>query len=140
MSGELKDLFMKYFPDINICILLVNNFKIGSFFRYKDILPSHMRPSLVCKFCCARCASAYVGMTARNFYARVGEHRGRSYRTGHSLPHPPHSALRTHAEQCNVLVPDTDLKVLAYSSGASDLRILESLYIFKREAQFKCCL
>ena len=41
--------------------------------------------------------------------------------------------MRTHAEQCNVPVSDTDFKVLAYSSGASDLRIMESLYIFKEK-------
>jgi hypothetical protein len=93
-----------------------------------------MRSSLVYKFSCARCASAYVGMATRNLYTRVAEHRSRSYiRFGQLLSYPPHLAVRTHAEQCNVTLSDTDFKVLVYSSGASDLRILESLYIFKEK-------
>ena len=133
MSRELKLLFSKYFANVNLRVILVNNFKIGSFFRYKDTLPMHMRASLVYKYSCARCASAYVGMTSRNLYSRVAEHRGRSCRTGHLLSRPPHSAVRAHAEQCDVPISDSDFKVLASSSGVSDLRILESLYIFKQK-------
>jgi hypothetical protein len=71
-------------------------------------------------------------MTSHNLYSRVAEHRGRSCRTGNLLSRPPHLAVRAHAEQCHVPVSDSDFKVLAYSSGVSDLRILESLYIFKQ--------
>jgi hypothetical protein len=39
MSRELKILFNRYFPNVNHHILLVNNFTIGSFFMYKDVLP-----------------------------------------------------------------------------------------------------
>jgi hypothetical protein len=133
MSRELKGLFAKYLPDVNLHVLLVNNFRIGSFFRYKDTLPVLMRSSLVYRYSCAQCASAYVGMTARNFYTRLAEHKGRSYRTGNLLAHPPHSAVRGHAEQCNTSVSDSDFKILAFASGVSDLRILESLYIFKQK-------
>jgi hypothetical protein len=95
------------------------------------MLPVHMRSSLVYQFRCAQCASAYVGMTSRNLYSRIAEHKGRSCRTGQLLSRPPHSAVRTHAEQCDVPVSDSDFRVLASTSGTSDLRILESLYIFK---------
>jgi hypothetical protein len=82
MSRELKVLFNRYFPNVNLHIVLVNNFIIGSFFRCKDMLPVHMPSSLVYQYCCARCACAYVGMTSRNLYSRVSEHKGRSCRTG----------------------------------------------------------
>ena len=133
MAKELKDLFSKYLPNVNLHVLLVNNFKISSFFKYKDPLPVLMRSSLVYQYSCAQCASAYVGMTSRNFYTRLAEHRGRSYRTGNILAHPPHSAVRIHAEQCNVPVSNSDFRVLASTTGVSDLRILESLYIFKQK-------
>ena len=133
MSRELKILFMKYFPNINLHVLLVNNFKIGSFFRYKDVIPAPMRSNLVYEFSCARCASAYVGMTTRNFYIRVSEHRGRSYRSNLLLGKPPHSSVRLHAEQCDVAVSESDFRILGSTSGCSDLRILESLHIFKRK-------
>jgi hypothetical protein len=133
MARELKVLFSKYVPNVNLQVVLVNNFKIGSFFKYKDTLPLFMRSSLVYRYSCAQCASAYVGMTSRNFYTRLAEHKGRSFRTGTLLAHPPHSAVRVHAEQCNVPVSDSDFRVLAFTTGVSDLRILESLYIFKQK-------
>jgi hypothetical protein len=63
---------------------------------------------LVYKFSSARCASAYVEMTACNFNIRVAEHRGMSYRTG-QLQLRLHSAVRTHAEQCNVPLLETQV-------------------------------
>ena len=42
-SGKLKDelctLIRKFYPHININVVLVNNFTIGSFFKYKDRIP-----------------------------------------------------------------------------------------------------
>jgi hypothetical protein len=102
MSRELKILIMKYFPNINLHVLLVNNFKVGSFFRYKDVIPARMRSNLVYEFSCVRCACAYVGMTSRNFYIRVSEHRGRSYRSNLPLSKPPHFSVHLHAEQFDV--------------------------------------
>jgi hypothetical protein len=45
-AKELKYLINKYLPNVNLQVILVNNFKIGSFFRYKDTLPLFMRSSL----------------------------------------------------------------------------------------------
>jgi hypothetical protein len=131
MSRELKVLFNRYSPNVKLHIVLVNSFKISSFFTYKDMLPVNMRSSLVYQFRCAQCASAYVGMTSRYLYSRVAEHKGRSCKSGQLLSRPPHTSMRTHAEQCGVLVSDSDLRVLASTSGTSDLRILKSLYIFE---------
>jgi hypothetical protein len=72
-------------------------------------------------------------MTSGNFYTRLAEHNGRSFRTGNLLAHPPHSAVRVRAEQCNVPVSDSDFRILASTTGVSDLLILESLYIFEQK-------
>ena len=82
MKSELSILLHKFFPYVDFHLILVNNFKIGSFFNFKDKLPLAMRSSLVCKFSCARCASEYVGSTIRTLHTRVAEHAGRSFRTG----------------------------------------------------------
>jgi hypothetical protein len=124
---------MKYFPNINLHVLLVNNFKTGSLFRYKGVIPARMRSNLVYEFRCARCAPAYVGMTSRNFYIQVSEHRRRSYRSNLPLSKPPHSSVRLHAEQCDVAVSESSFRILGSTSVCSDLRILESLHIFKQK-------
>ena len=90
-----------------------------------------MCASLVYKFCCARCASEYVGSTTRTLHTRVAEHAGRSFRTGSSLSVPPHSMVRIHSESCGVPVTLDDFRIIGSTSSAIDLRILESMHIFK---------
>ena len=63
---------------------------------------------------------------------RVAEHTGWSYRTGVRLAHPPHSAVREHAEGCDGVVLD-NFSILNSTSSLYDLRILESLHIFRHK-------
>ena len=64
---------------------------------------------------------------------RVTEHAGRSYRTGVRLAHPRHSAVREHSEGCDVGVVLDNFSIVNSTSSLLDLRILESLYIFRHK-------
>ena len=134
-SEKLKTKFLfllsKYFKNLDFNIVLVNSFKVGSFFSYKDRLPKAMCASLVYNFCCARCASEYVGSTIRTLHTRVDEHDGRSFRTSSILSVPPHSMVRTHSESCGFPVTLDDFCIIGSTSSAIDLHILESMHIFK---------
>ena len=90
-----------------------------------------LKLSLVYKFSCAQFASEYVGMTSRTLGTRVDEQVGVSYRTGARLNQPPHSAIRDHRDSCCTPFHTSNFKILANASCTSDLRILESLYIYK---------
>ena len=90
-----------------------------------------MCSSLVYKFSCVQCTSEYVGMTTRTLGNRVDEHKGVSFRTGVRLTTPTHSAVREHSESCGAAVDIYSFRVLSTSSYELDLRILESLFIFK---------
>ena len=57
LKARMTTFFNKYFQDIRFNIILVNNFRIGSFFHYKDKLPKSMQSSLIYKISCAQCAS-----------------------------------------------------------------------------------
>ena len=131
LKHELNVLLSKYFTEVNFRIVLTNNFRIGSFFHYKDPLPKAMQSSLVYKFSCSQCESEYVGSTIRNLYTRVGEHAGRSARTGAVLACPSQSSIRCHTNQCSTDVSIDSFQVLDTASSVIDLRILESLYIYK---------
>lgn len=132
LRDELLALLTKYFSDVKFKIVLVNNFRVGNLFHYKDVLPTAMRSSLVYSFCCAHCASIYVGSTVRILHSRVAEHRGRSSRTGARLTDPPHSLIRNHANTCSSApIKIEDFKILGNCNNVLDLRILESLYIHK---------
>ena len=129
---ELSTLFRKYFQDTSFHVIFVNPFIIGSIFSHKEKLPKEMRNSLVYKFSCAQCASEYIGSTSRLLASRVAEHSGRSLRTGRVLAHPSHSNIREHAESCGALVTLDHFTILDSCSSSKDLRILESLFIFKQ--------
>lgn len=86
---------------------------------------------MIYKFSCAECASEYVGSTIRPLYVSVAEHAGVSPRTGAPLASPPHSSIRDHMQSCKQPVNLDNFSIIGSSSGTVNLRILESLYIFK---------
>ena len=131
IRSELLVLLYRHFNDVRFNVVLVNKFTVGSFFNYKDKLPMPLKSSLVYKCTCAQCASEYVGMPARTLGTRGDEHVGVSYRTGAHLTQPPHSAIRDHRDSCDTPFDTSNLKILANTFCTSDLRILESLYIYK---------
>ena len=68
-------------------------------------------------------------MTSRNFYKRIAEHAGRSFRTNSLLSHPPHSAIRDHTFGCNSSISINQFKIIDSTSNQFDLKIIESLHI-----------
>ena len=104
---------------------------MGSFFKHKDVLPKEMRSSLIYKYSCVQCASEYIGSTTRLLASRVAEHSGRSLRTNRILARPSHSNIREHAQTCGTPITIDNFTILDSCSNTNDLRILESLYIFK---------
>jgi hypothetical protein len=132
LKQELSKIISKFFPEISLRVILVNNRTIGSLFHFKDVLPLGMRSSLIYNFSCAHCASQYVGSTHRALFVRVAEHAGRSYRTGRILGSPSHSSIRQHCNSsCDQIIDFSKFKIVDSCSINFDLRILEPLYIHK---------
>ena len=130
LKKELKSLLMKHFTDIDFKIIPINNFSIGSFFNYKDKLPKSMRSSIIYKFSCAQCASAYVGATTRALYMRMAEHSGTSYRTGIPLQNTINSSIRDHLHICpNSSINLDSFSIVGTSPNIADLFTLESIFI-----------
>ena len=127
---EFSKIISKYLPNVNVRMMLVNDFTIGSFFRYKDRLPPEMCSSLVYQFSCSTCSSRYVGSTNRNLYMRVREHSGRSYRTGERVANPVKSSIMDHAMVCDTKIDLDRFKILS-CSNKFNVRILETLFIFR---------
>ena len=132
LSMELTKLVSNYFYHINPKMVQVNNFRIGSFFKFKDALPKNLCSSVVYKYSCPQaCGSVYIGSTIRTLHTRVTEHRGVSNRTGMPLRCPSQSSPRAHSEQCSGDVVPGDFTIIGGNKNLTDLRILESLYILK---------
>ena len=132
-------LLTKYFFDIKFKIVLVNNFRVGSIFHYEDVLPAAMGSSFVYSYCCAHCASVYVGFTVPILHSRFAEHCSRRSRTGARLTDPPHSLIRNHAKACSSSpIKIEDFRILGNCNNVLDLKILESLYINKLKPVLNC--
>ena len=56
---------------------------------------------------------------------------GRSLRTNRILAHTSHSNIREHAHTCGTPITIDNFTILESCSNTNDLRILDSLYIFK---------
>ena len=129
---ELTNLIAEYFYHIQPNLVLTNNFRISSFFTYKDSLPISMRSSVIYRYCCPlNCGSVYVGSTYRTLRVRAAEHRGFSPRTGQPLQNPGHSSVRLHSERCSGDVSLSDFEIIDARKNVLELRILESLYIHR---------
>ena len=131
LKHDLCSLVTKFYPHIDMNIVLINKFTIGSFFKYKDPIPCASQSSVVYLFRCASCDASYVGSTIRSLHCRVEQHRGRSVRTGNWLAKPDPSSIRSHTENCGSDLTFDNFKIIGRERNAYFLRILESLHIFK---------
>ena len=64
---------------------------------------------------------------------RFYHHKGISHRTSRPLSNPQHSSPRIHCEQQNQPFSIKDFSIIATSNNSSELRTLESLYIYNRK-------
>ena len=131
MKKDLARLLSHFLPTKCFRLVLSNPFRIGNFFNHKDKLPCALRSSVIYKFCCPQCGSSYVGSTMRTLGQRIAEHRGVSYRTNRILTQPSHSAIRDHAFTCDARVHPSNFNIIGSAFNLLELRILESLHIFK---------
>ena len=61
----------------------------------------------------------------------MAEHLGMSVRTGLPLSKLPYSAIYDHREEKDHPINKKNFKIVGRSTNISNLRLLESLYIFK---------
>ena len=64
--------------------------RLGSFFRFNDILPLNVRSFLIYKCTCSSCNSA-VGKTKRHFLVHTFEHLGIPLSTGNNYTYNPNN-------------------------------------------------
>ena len=133
LRNTMSHLLSKHIPDVNFRFIFVNRNTIGSYFKYKDSIPTSLCSNIVYCFKCPDCTSRYVGSTCRNLKIRIAEHRGVSYRTDTYITHPSFSKIREHALIHNHPIREQDFSIKYRALCNSDLRIAESLIIMKEK-------
>ena len=128
-SKNLRNLMQRYYPQVDIRTVFRKVENLGSVFRYKDALPEVCSSCLIYKYTCDGCNAFYIGKTERNFWMRICEHRGISFRTGKQLSVKPFSDIRNHhLEKHNNEVKFENFEILDKVSSKFSLNTLETLY------------
>ena len=123
----------RYFPQIDFRFSLKNNFKIASFFPFKDKIPKDVCADIIYEYKCGTCQVSYIGSSIRQSKIRFSEHLGISYRTDNPLSHPQIFAPRKHCNSTNHQLNYHDFTIIdSHSASQFGLHILESIYISTR--------
>ena len=116
------------YPQIDFRFVFVNSFQIGSFFKIKEHLPDDLRSGIIYKYTCDACQASYIGSTLKQSKVRFFQHIGISHRTHQPLTSNIKSSIRDHCHSSDHRIKISNFSILA-NSNASNIRILESLYI-----------
>ena len=85
IQTELGKILRIRYPRIEFRFIFVNKTTIQGLLNHKERLPKDLLSGLVYSYLCDACGATYVGQTKRCLRTRVGEHFGRSTRTGNLL-------------------------------------------------------
>lgn len=123
------------FPAVNFRIIFTNDFRIGSFFNFKDRVPDPLCSNIVYKFTCPSCQARYVGCSSRAFRIRVFEHIGKSYRSGKFLHKMSFSAVRDHSLNNDHPFTQNDFQIIGRFGTHGDALLGEKLLIKKLDPE-----
>ena len=130
IRGNLIKLAKTYFPCCKIQVVFKSDKRLGSFFSFKDMIPLNIC-SLLIKFTCSSCNSAYVGKTKRHFVVRMFEHLGISLSTSNNYTYNPknnnNTAVLNHINKCKATL--NNFRVIGGARNDFLLCLKESLLI-----------
>ena len=127
LKKDLGALFSKFYPQVDLKIIFVNDNSVSKMFRYKDVVPVNVQSNVVYKYTCPRCFEAYVGESSRHFKTRICEHKGVSPRTGLPIKKPK-SNIYAHYELTGHEIAESSFEIL-YSNSNCNLKLIESIFI-----------
>lgn len=128
---DLKNILNRSYPQCDFHFSFTNTFTIGSLFKFKDNLPADLCSLIIYKYQCESCQDFYIGSTKMQSKVRFCQHLGISPRTNRHVTSPLHSTPRIHCENNSHPFKYSNFSIIDKASSEQNLRILESLYIYK---------
>ena len=130
LNRKLKGINDIYFPQVNLKLSFINNYKLKNFTNHKDKFPHLWSSDVVYKYKCAICGNCYLGSTTKALAIRISEHQGRSFRTNQIVAKPLQSTIRNHSEGiCNKQVEAEEFSIIYKGKNLSEIRTAESILI-----------
>ena len=133
LKNKLTRLLREFYPQIIARVIFKPRYTIGSFFRFKDVVPTEMQASAIYKYKCNCCNAIYVGQTKRHVRVRWFEHLGKSIRTNRPLANPSFSAIRQHAHDNDHPIHLASFSILSIRLSTMELPTVESLYTIREK-------
>ena len=64
------------YPHLKLKLVIVNSFKVVSFFKFNDCAPTSLVSNAVYLFKCKECSANCIGETSRHLNTRVCDQKG----------------------------------------------------------------
>ena len=128
ISKEIRELVVRFYPQIDLRLIFKNSFKVANMFIFKDRTDDLLQSNVVYKYTCRQCNASYYGETTRHLKTRIAEHLGLSARTGQPVLNPSHSSIRDHSMETNHDINRDDFKII-FKTNHPDLKLAESILI-----------
>lgn len=129
----LSQQLCKFYPQISFHFAMKNSHTIDKYFKFKDKIPTDLCSNVIYEFRCALCNECYIGSTSKQYKIRVYQHLGKSPRTNRPVSTLLHSSPREHCFNNSHPFNSDNFKIIDSAVDSFDLRILESIYIFKNK-------
>ena len=131
LKGEILKLTKKFYPQVDLRVRFRNDFTVGSFFKYKDMVDTLLRSNVVYEFSCGQGDATYIGETTRHLCTRIAEHRGVSIRTGKNLSSPKSNIFK-HFVDTGHTISAENFKIIS-NCTRENLKLTESIFIHDRK-------
>ena len=133
IKKDLLPLLNKKFGHIDFKIAFKSTNTIGGFFKHKETLSEELTSSVIYKYCCELCNNSYIGCSKLQLERRADQYLGISFRTNLPLGSTVYSSIRNHGEAKNHKINKSQFRIIDKAFYEKDLRILESIHIFKEK-------
>ena len=136
MSLQIRSKLVKAFnitmPACKLRVIFKTSTKLGSHFRFKDIIPQSLLSHVLYKYTCSRCNSTYIGKTKRFWEKRLEEHLSISALSGKPMKCFKMWPPKEHDVKCSSSISRENFHII----GGGDqndfvLRVKESLMIYQ---------
>ena len=138
LTEELKNIVLKFYPQIHLRILFKNCSTVGNSFSIKDKMPKELVSNIIYKYTCECCKAFYIGKVQKQFRCRISQHIGISVRTGATLSSKPHSEIRDHCFKCKTPILEDNFEILDRLNSKDGLLLLETLHQKIKKTKNRC--
>ena len=132
IRSKLVKAFSQAMPACKLKVIFKTSAKLGSYFRFKDIIPRSLCSHVLYKYTCSRCNSTYIGKTKRYWEKRLEEHLSISALYGKPMKCFKMWPPKEHDVKCSSSISRDCFNIIGGDQNDFILRLKESLMIYQQ--------